>query len=377
MKRLLALIAAVPIIAASALNSAAESFIENEICTASFEIKRTDPACVVKDGVIGKGEYERVYIDKDDLSVNFISSENYLSADIMANTVEWYFSYDSEHGLNFAVVFDAGEGFATNVAQPELDSDKPGDNFCYNLALNFSLGRTEKNKPYFYYSVARDITSGEYLLGHYGQLGTDESYRPVAGRDFEISYSGTVATFEWSIPFDVLGCSGASAGTALELSIAACAGAAEVENDDDPSEFYAARSSWSVSLGQFAFMSAQPRGASAAHALLSPCRVGTDEIYSPTPSETDAHSRDVMTETRAYSTVSEELGTVNDVSAETDSCVSTDGSDNAAPRSDEASVGADDTARSSRPIYLVIASSVTVLLLALCAVAVMRSRKKK
>lgn len=272
MKKLVAAAAAALAIVTAAFPVSAESFIENEICTASFVIKRANADAVVKDGVIGDGEYERIYIDKNDLSINFISSENYLDADIMADSIKWYFSWDEMHGLNFAVVYDAGEGFATNV-----ENVTSGDNFCYNLALNFSSGRTDQNKPFFYYSVAKLIDSEKYLTGHYGQLGRDPDYCAVAGRDFEISYNGTEATFEWSIPFEALGYKNVTAGTKLKLNIAACAGAADVDDTEEPSAFYEARSSWTVSLGQFAFMAAQPRGASAAEGVISNCRIGSDE----------------------------------------------------------------------------------------------------
>ncbi len=277
-------LAVLMVVSLLAVSAAAESYIPNEHCSTKFEVKKANPANVVKDGKIGAGEYVEVEVDKDDLSRNFIDSAVYEDSETMAESIKYYFSWDETHGLNFAVVFDAGNGFHTSFDQPTPNEEgKLMDDFCYNLGLNFSSGRAD-GMPYFYYSIGKKIQDGSYLNGHWNQLGADPSYSPVGGKDFEVSYNGTVCTFEWSIPLSVLNVS-ATAGSTVELNIAACAGNFDYDSTKWPTPGDA-RGTWGVSLGEFGFMCTAGKENQPAKATLSNEMIpggGDNTTVAPTP----------------------------------------------------------------------------------------------
>ncbi|MBQ8524877.1 MAG: hypothetical protein IJ457_09685 [Clostridia bacterium] len=288
------------------VSASAETYLANGYCQAEFEIKKADPANVKKDGIIGEGEYEKVEVSKDDLAINFISANCYLTADAMADTMEYYFSWDEVNGLNFAVKYDAypvaaGEalgytadqimdGFKTTVEQgTPNENGVPMDNFCFNVGVVFASGWDEDaNTQSFYYAVGKKIDGSSYLNGHWGQLGKDGNYEPVGGKDFEISYSGTTVTCEWSIPFAEFDFPGAAAGSSIDFSIAACAGGAEVEDslESDAGQFFNAGSSWSVSLGQKNFLVQVSGDAQRARATLLDEMIAGPVVDTPTVENT-------------------------------------------------------------------------------------------
>ena len=304
MKKIItALVLAAMLLATFVVTASAETYIGNGYCQANFEIKKADPANVKKDGIIGEGEYEKVAIDKNDLAINFISSACYLTADAMADTAEFYFSWDEVNGLNFAVKYDAYpvaaaealgytadqiiDGFKTTVEQgTPNDQGFPMDNFCFNVGVVFASGWNEEgNTQSFYYAVGEKIEApGSYLTGHWGQLGDDGQFEAVGGKDFEFSYSGTTVTCEWSIPFAEIDFPGATAGSDIDFSIALCAGGAEVEDslESDAANYLNAGSSWSVSLGQKNFLVQVTGDAQRAKATLS------DEVIAGPAVETTA-----------------------------------------------------------------------------------------
>ncbi len=261
-------LAVLMVVSLLAVSAAAESYIPGEHCNAKFEIKKANPANVVKDGVIGAGEYEQITVDDNDIARNFIDSSVYQASEDMSQTIKYYFSWDETHGLNFAVVFDAGTGFHTSFDQPTPNEEgKLMDDFCYNLGLNFSSGRTDSGMPYFYYSIGKKIQDGSYLKGHWNQLGADSSYNPVGGQDFAINYNGTVCTFEWSIPLSVLNVA-ATAGTTIDINIAATAGNFDYDSATWPTPGDA-KGTWAVSLGEYGFMCAASKENNPAKGTLS------------------------------------------------------------------------------------------------------------
>ena len=290
--------------------ASASTWLENGTCQANFEIKKADPACVKKDGIISEGEYEKVTIAKADLAINFEGSECWPTADAMADTIEYYFSWDEEHGLNFAVRYDAYpvaaglaleykedqiiDGFKTTMDQPGLnDKGVPMDNFMYNLGISFSSGWVEAGQDsnhLFYYSISRKTDYSSYITGHWGQLGPDGVYEAVGGQDFEITYNGTVVTAEWSIPFAEFGYDGVGAGDQIEFTIAATAGAAEVEDPSDVGLLVGQKNSWSISLGQRGFMCQQARQQERAKATLV-----ADIIPAPANTTLDPGSEPITT----------------------------------------------------------------------------------
>ena len=101
------IVLAAMLLATFVVTASAETYLVNDPCQVNFEIKKADPAYVVKDGIISEGEYEKVTFNKDDLAITFLGSGCWASADAMADTIEYYFSWDEVHGLNFAVRYDA------------------------------------------------------------------------------------------------------------------------------------------------------------------------------------------------------------------------------------------------------------------------------
>ena len=322
MKKIVTLLLAVVMIASLAIAASAETFLGNGKCEVELDIKKADPANVVKDGIIGEGEYEKFDISKDDLAINFINANCYLTADAMAEDMEFYFSWDEVHGFNFAVKYDAYplaaaeklgydaasilDGFKTTVEQPVANADGLiMDNFCFNVGVVFASGWDEDNNTQsFYYAVGEKIqTPGSYLTGHWNQLGADGQYEAVGGKDFEFGYNGTTVTCEWSIPFAEFDFAGAGAGSEIDFSIAACAGDAEVEDEleGNAANFFNAGNSWSVALGQKCFLVQSTSDAQRAKAHLlndvipGPAAPATSENTPDQPVETPATSQNVAT----------------------------------------------------------------------------------
>ena len=309
MKKLITiLVLAAMLLTTFVVAASASTWLENGTCQANFEIKKADPACVKKDGIISEGEYEKVTIAKADLAINFEGSECWPTADAMADTIEYYFSWDEEHGLNFAVRYDAypvaagvaagytedqiKDGFKTSMDQPALNENGvPMDNFMYNIGINFASGWNDANRNHlFYYAISRKTDYSSYLTGHWGQLGPDGVYQAVGGQDFEITYNGTVVTAEWSIPFAAFGYEGVGAGDQIAFTIVATAGGAEVDDPTNASALVDQKNSWGVSLGQIGFMVQQARQQERAKATLV-----ADIIPAPANTTPDPGSEPITT----------------------------------------------------------------------------------
>jgi len=183
-------------------------------CGIDIELKKTDPALVIKNGVIDPGEYEKyewtgdLEIGESNLTMQWGNGGHVYWNEIVAmgNSSEWYFSWDEVHGFNFAVVITIPEaGFHTNWPQNERDSNgHVVDSFMGNVGLNIWNSTELFNQQFpgaLYYSIGRDIDSGAYLKGHIGTLGNTGIFDPIGGVDYVIEYVGNTATFEWSIPF--------------------------------------------------------------------------------------------------------------------------------------------------------------------------------
>ena len=157
-----------------------------------IKVKKADPADVVKDGVIGENEYVKYDVDlnpdSSPLHITFMSGTNFTDATAMLETMEFYFSWDEVHGFNFAI------RNKPPVLQQVLgvkDQDPPEDDFCQNAAYVIRSQDPDDNKvTRFYYSLAKRTDTGEYLEGHWNQLGLTGSYDPEPGVDYVISYSG-------------------------------------------------------------------------------------------------------------------------------------------------------------------------------------------
>jgi len=246
------------LIATLGIAVSAESYIssENGKCNTAFDVKKADPAVVKKDGVIDLegGEYVKVDVSLDDLSINFRESAGYLPADAMAKTMEYYFSWDETHGFNMAVKYLAKgkvedveyDGYYTNIPAGlgSEDPELPQDMFLSNIGLNFASGVHPEQEGWsvLYHAIGKTF-AGEYLEGWYQQRGNSGAYDPVGGKDFEVAYPGDGSViFEWSIPFAEFIDVTPAAGVTFGFTVCATAGpdTAEAPNTN----------CWSVSLGQ-------------------------------------------------------------------------------------------------------------------------------
>ena len=212
-----------------------------------IKVKKADPADVVKDGVIGENEYVKYDVDlnpdSSPLHITFMSGTNFTDATAMLETMEFYFSWDEVHGFNFAI------RNKPPVLQQVLgvkDQDPPEDDFCQNAAYVIRSQDPDDNKvTRFYYSLAKRTDTGEYLEGHWNQLGLTGSYDPEPGVDYVISYSGNTSLIEWSIPFDHMVYNGGP-GSVLRLTLSATGGTTTEVSWDYP-DYYA------ISLGDMGF----------------------------------------------------------------------------------------------------------------------------
>ena len=230
-------------------------------------VRKTDPSYVVKDGVIGYGEYDRLEIDLEEdstpLNICFWTGDDIEDAEAMMKTMEYYFSWDEVHGFNFAV-----RNKPTEIKQviPEGTGDPPEDAFLHNVGYTFvadpqpDLGILADTL--FYYAVARDTVTGAYKEGHYNQLGLKGYYNPAEGVDYCITYdydTGYV-TLEWSVPFDNFMENTPADGVVFCFSVGAEGG---------PGETAASDRGYAVALGDWSWLVAAKSSESHVIATLS------------------------------------------------------------------------------------------------------------
>ena len=214
MKKLLIFMLVLSLMLSVLVIGASAEGISRMDCGIDIELKKTDPALVIKNGVIDPGEYEKyewtgdLEIGESNLTMQWGAGGHVYWTEMveMGNSSEWYFSWDEVHGFNFAVVITIPEaGFHTNWPQNERDSNgHVVDSFMGNVGLNIWNSTELFNQQFpgaLYYSIGRDIDSGAYLKGHIGTLGNTGIFDPIGGVDYVIEYVGNTATFEWSIPF--------------------------------------------------------------------------------------------------------------------------------------------------------------------------------
>ena len=298
MKKFLSIIIAVVfIVSMSAIAVSAQSYNPNGVCDIKFTAKHADPANVIKDGIIGENEYEKldVNLDPDSASLTLVFGNNaamYTSAEEMLGTMEYYFSWDEVHGFNFAVKCTPPE-FSQSI--PQGTGDKPGDEFLCNLGLQVEFGpvAVRGETPLFYYAVSKNATTGEYYEGHYQQLGNKGAYDPVPGTDYEVAFgSDGSVTYEWSIALDNFTTAPTAAGTNIYFTLDALAGT------DTPDELFL--NCYGVSFGDFGFMVAATGDHESVVATLSDEQIGggsSDDSTNPgTNPSTDDPSTDPSTD---------------------------------------------------------------------------------
>ena len=239
-------------------------------------IKKTDSANVVKDGIIGANEYEKLDVELDEskcpLHLIYGKSEDFLLAEAMLATMEYYASW-SDGQVNIAV-----KTSPQNLTQVihMADTTNP-DDFCKNVALTVSsdhIQTSAKGKVCnFYYAVSLTTDTNEYQVAYYvkddpayNQQGNSGSYVPTPGTDFVISYTGDSVIFEWSVPFSEITATGtATAGDTVFLTIAATSGESQTGDGE---------SVYGIGLGDFGYGISQKDAKNHASFLLSEETIG-------------------------------------------------------------------------------------------------------
>ncbi len=238
-------------------------------------VKKADPADVVKDGVIGEYEYEKIEFDLTEdsspLHVMYKTSENLTDGLEMLATCEFYFSWDEVHGFNFALKNKPKE---LKQVLSEGEGEKPGDDFANNLAYIVEFA-TEKgiakilagedvldaDHRCVYYAVAKRTDDGRYLRGWYdeNQLGLRGDYAAEAGTDFIINYTDDgYSLVEWSMPYSYLSTDPIAAGEKLYASFTLTCGGM-----DEGGEYF--KDNYCVGLGDHCFMIDAKIGAAGSH----------------------------------------------------------------------------------------------------------------
>ena len=285
MKRILCAALAAVMIFALCICASAESFIyggtswtDSENTQNPITVKKA-ATTVVHDGIISEGEYENanIYNTPDAncyLHVVYLSPGDFLLAEAMVQTVEYYFSWN-DTSLNLAAraklfVPDADGNPTPGISQKlsEGTNDPPGDDFLFGGAgMNIYFGEFD-TPTWFYYSISKNTDTDAYLEGHYGQLGLTGAYNPEPGTDYAISYdyATSYVTYEWTIPITSFLEHTPAAGDELSGSIGLMGG----YGDDNEHSCYG------VSLGDEAFMVAGRNRIGSVTFVLSDETVGND-----------------------------------------------------------------------------------------------------
>ena len=283
MKRIFSAALAAIMIFALCICASAESFIyggtswtDSENSQNPITVKKAATA-VVHDGIISEGEYENalIYNTPDEncyLHVVYLNPGDFILAEAMISTVEYYFSWNDTN-LNLAVrtkLFVPDEdGNAVPGISQKLSAgtaDPPGDDFLFGGAgMNVFFG--EFNTPsWFYYTISKNSDTGEYMEGHYGQLGLTGAYNPEPGTDYSVTYdfATSYVTYEWTVPMTSFVDHTPAAGEEFKGSIGVMGG----YGDDNEHSCYG------VSLGDDGFMVAGRNRIGSATFVLSDETVG-------------------------------------------------------------------------------------------------------
>ena len=109
MKKILAIILTVAMATTLLCSTAMAASVAPVYWDLEIELRKADPDNVVKDGVIGENEYEKIDVNNDLLWLNYNTVIEDGFGKILENSakvresLEYYFSWDEVNGLNFAV----------------------------------------------------------------------------------------------------------------------------------------------------------------------------------------------------------------------------------------------------------------------------------
>lgn len=237
--------------------ASAEAFNPSGGCKTKIAILRADAADVVKDGVIGDGEYTEIEIDRNDLTtdcmLSYESTEAFNSACEFLKNVHFYISYDETHGLNVAVRATLLETPVNTSPQPDdtYFDGFPGDEFLFQFGMMFRVSGSD-GKTVMCRGISLNTETGTPLYGHYNEHGYTGALSHKWGEDYFIKIDGNTVTYEISYPIESVVQSASVngklplAGTQLNFDVTATGGSLGKLHKD--SNMYA------VSLGDAGYM---------------------------------------------------------------------------------------------------------------------------
>ncbi|MCQ2456011.1 MAG: hypothetical protein MJ096_01510 [Clostridia bacterium] len=201
MKKTLALILTALLAVSLTLAVSAGAYNPAGGCKTAVNVCKADPAAVVKDGIIGEGEYREIEVNRDpdatDLMLSYLNAAQYTQAEDFLQNVHFYTSWDEIHGLNFAIV-------STLLEDPWCETPLPapnaGDGFLFQFGSMYRVCASEENKSLVNRGIGINTTTGEILIGDYDENGYTGSLDLQAGRDYTVAVNGRTVTYEFSYP---------------------------------------------------------------------------------------------------------------------------------------------------------------------------------
>ena len=262
MKKIISIIVAIMMVAALAVVTGASAFNPAGGCKTEFKVYKADPSAVVKDGIIGDGEYREIEVSHDvdttDLMFGYQNATEYLKCEEFLPNVHFYSSWDEIHGINFAIKATLLETPWNETPQPGLDyyGDKgfPGDEFLFQFGAMFRVCETNSNGDACIINrgISKNTATGELLFGWYDENGYSDNMQLTAYNDYNVVIDGNTITYEISYPIaeavkaaDIVG--GAPAEGAFIWVAMTATGGSEGRNNND-SKVYA------ISLGDTGYL---------------------------------------------------------------------------------------------------------------------------
>ena len=269
MKKVLATLIAVMVVLTMTVAVSADGWNAADGCKTTHNIYKADSSVVVKDGIIGDGEYREIEINRDpdstDLMLTFTGATGYPNAETLLGTVHFYMSWDEVNGLNVAVVSPLSE---TPICKESTTTETNGDEFLFNFGMMFRANDESWNGGPFpgeviYRGIGKNTETGELLSGSYGL----EGYTGTANTPFIVNIVGNTVTYEISFPIESLvraeNLNGKAPvdGTKLAYDLSAVGGGGTGFHDDGSAASYA------VSIGDGGYMSVEKQIAEFSHAF--------------------------------------------------------------------------------------------------------------